>query len=575
MADSSKSAATTLAGPGREHASRSVLWPVLALLVAYVAVVVVRPLGRLAETAIRDPDGTWTTTYVIDALTAPGLVSATRNSVAVAAVVTLAATLIGAVLAWLVARTDVPGRSVLRGALLLPFVIPPFVGALAWLQLLSGVGWLNLLARRLPFVEGTLWNIRGADGVIFVLILSSYPLAYVTVLSALDRLDPALEESARTAGAGLGRTLRDVTLPVMRPAVASGAVLVFVYAIANFGVPAVLGFTERFYVLPTRIYDLIARSSQPGSLNRAAALSVLLGLIALGSLLLERSGRQRVDARLPHRATTDVPLRLGRSRVAAGIAAWTVVTVAGALPILAITLGAFTDTLGRLPLPGNLTTTNFVAAVTESSTTMRAIRNSVTLALGAATAVTVLGAAIAYLSRRTTLRGARLLDAVATFPYALPGTVVAAAVLLAFIRPLGPIDLFNTLWLILLAYLVHYLAYGVRSTAGSLELLDDAMEEASRISGATKAQTLTRIVVPLLAPALLAAFFLVLIPTLRELTISVLLWGPGTETVGVVIFNLQTAGETQAAAAVAVLTVLVALVANLVTRRVSGGRLGY
>lgn len=556
-------------------AAQATAVPTTVLVIIYLVIVVAYPMARLVEAAVRRLDGAWTLQYAADVLTAPGLVAATRNSLVVAISVTLVATILGGSLAWLVGRTDVPGRRYLKGALLLPFVIPPFVGAIAWLQLLGGAGWINQLARNLPFVGDTLWNVRGAGGIIFVLILTSYPLAYVTILGSLNRLDPALEESSRISGAHLAHTLWAVTLPVMRPAVASGAVLVFIYSMANFGVPAVLGFTEGFFVLPTRIFDLIARSARPGSLNQAAALSVLLGLIALGSLLLQRLGSKRAELRLSQKAAPDVPLRLGRWRAPAGWFAWSVVVIAGVLPLAAITLGAFTSTLGRLPMPANLSAEHFVVALTESPTTLRAIRNSFMLAFGAGIIITFLGAVIAYLSRRTTVPGRNVVDAVATFPYALPGTVVAVAVLLAFIRPLGPIELFNTLWIILLAYLVHYLAYGVRTTSGALAMMDRSMEEASRICGASASRTFWRIVVPMLRPALFAGFFLVFIPTLRELTISVLLWGPGTETIGVVVFNLQVAGETQAAAAVAVLMLLVAALANFVTRRVSGGRLGY
>lgn len=534
------------------------------------------PLLRLLQTAFRTFEGEWTISFVRDVVVAPGLVEATQHSLEVSVLVTAIATALGAALAWLVARTDVPGRGALKWALLTPFVIPPFVGAIAWLQLLGGAGWINQLAANLPFIDRTLWNVRGFDGIVFVLVLTSYPLAYVTVLGALDRLDPSMEESARISGAGLSRTLRDVTLPVMRPAVASGAVLVFIYSMANFGVPAVLGFTENFFVLTTRIFDLIARSARPGSLNQAAALSILLGLIALGSLFLQNLGSRRAESRLSQRAAPDVPLRLGRrGRTITGVAAWATVGIAGVAPLAAISLGSLTEVLGRLPLPGNLTLEHFREALFSSPTTLRSIRNSFLLALLAGLTITLLGAVIGYLTERAKVKGGRAIDALATFPFALPGTVVAAAVLLAFIRPIGPITLFNTLWIILVAYLVHYLAYGVRATTGALNLMDPSLEEASRVSGASRGATFRRIVLPMLRPALFGGFFLVFIPTMRELTISVLLWSPGNETIGVVVFNLQEAGETQAAAAVAVLMLAAVGLMNILTRRLSGGRFGY
>jgi iron(III) transport system permease protein len=549
--------------------------PLVGLVLGYLAIVVAYPAWHLVETAFRGEEGALSLRFVADVLTAPGLVGATRNSLVVSVATTVGATALGASLAWLVGRTDVPGRRALRWALLTPFVIPPFVGAIAWLQLLGGAGWINLLAREyLPFVERSLWNVRGEAGIVFVLTLTSYPLAYITVLGALNRLDPSMEESARASGASVRRTLRDVTLPVMRPAVMSGAILVFIYSMANFGVPAVLGFTENYFVLTTRIYDLIRTAGTAGNLNRAAALSLLLALIAVVAVGLQRwgAGRQRG---LSQRSAPDVPLRLGSGRLPLGMFAWTVVVVAGVLPLAAITLGSLTDVLGRLPLPGNLTLEHYVRSLTLNDAVLRGIRNSLILAFIAGLIIVFLGAIIGYLSRRTQLPGRQLLDAAATFPFALPGTVVAVATLMAFISPLGPLVFFNTLWIILLAYLLHYMAYGVRATTGALALMDPSLEEASRVCGASRGTTFWRIVVPMLRPALFGGFFLVFIPTLRELTISVLLWSPGNETIGVVVFSLQDAGETQAAAAVAVVMLLTVAVMNFAARRLSGGRLGY
>jgi iron(III) transport system permease protein len=545
----------------------------LAVL-AYLALLVVYPLGQLLETAVTR-DGQLSLGSFGEVLSAPGLIGAIRNSLVVSGATAAFATILGGSLAWLVGRTDLPARHFLRWALLVPFVIPPFVGAIAWLQLLGGAGWINVLARDyLPFVERNLWNVRGEAGIIFVLTMTSYPLAYITVLAALNRLDPSMEEGARVSGAGIWRTVRDVTLPVMWPAVASAAILVFIHGMANFGVPAVLGFTENYYVLTTRIYDLVRNSAVEGNLNRAAALAILLGIIALVALALQRVGSRRQRG-LSQRSAPDVPLRLGGWSLPLAVLAWLVVVVGGVLPTVAIVLGSLTDALGRPPIPGNLTIDHYMRVLTLNDAVLRGIRNSVVLALSAGVIIVVIGGLIGYLGRRTRLLGGQLLDAAATFPYALPGIVVAVAILLAFLGPIGPLELYGSLGIILAAYVMHYMAYGVRATAGALSMMDPSLEEASRASGATHTQTLWRIVVPMLRPALFGGFFLVFIPTLRELTISVLLWGPGTETIGVVVFNLEDAGETQAAAAVAVLLLLTVATMNFVARRISGGRLGY
>lgn len=548
--------------------------PLVALTVGFVAVVCLYPIVRLAEAAFRGADGGWSVRQLGQAISAGGLARSAWHSLTISTAVTVLATAVGSALAWLVARTDVPGRARLRWALLAPFAIPPFVFAMAWLQLFGRVGWINRLAAEGLGVSGPLWDVHGPDGIVFVLVLTLYPLAYATVLGALDRFDPSLEETARVAGAGLGRTLRTVTLPVLRPAVLSAAALVFIAAMSNFGVPAVLGFPEGYSVLTTRIFDLIARSAQPGSLNQAAALALVLGVLALSALVPYQVAVGRLQRQLPHRGAADVPLSLGGARRPLAAMAWGVVVVGGLAPLAAITLGAVTEVLGLAPLPGNLTLAHF-QRVLEDATTLRAVRNSLVLALLAASAVSLVGAMVAYLATRTRLPGRRLLDWAATFPYALPGTVVAVAVLFGFLRPVGGLALFDTLWLILVAYLAHYLAYGVRAAGAALALIDPQLEEASRVAGASRAATFWRIVAPLVRPSLFAGFFLVLVPTLRELTISALLWSPGNETIGIVVFNLQSAGEAQAAAAVAVVMLITVLSMNLLARRISRGRIGY
>lgn len=245
--------------------------------------------------------------------------------------------------------------------------------------------------------------------------------------------------------------------------------------------------------------------------------------------------------------------------------------VAGVAPVVAILLGSLTRALGRPPLPGNLTFEHLHETLGGDATALRAILNSLVLALVAGLVVVLVGAVIGYLATRTRLPGRVALDAAATLPYALPGTVVGAAVLLAFLRPVAGVTLFNTLWIILVAYLANNLANnlasGVRAASGALAMVDPHLEEASRVSGASQTTTFRKIVVPLVRPALFGGFFLVFVPTLGELSTSALLWSPGNETVGVLVFSRQSAGDTQGAATVAV--------ANLVTRRLSGGRLGY
>jgi len=184
---------------------------------------------------------------------------------------------------------------------------------------------------------------------------------------------------------------------------------------------------------------------------------------------------------------------------------------------------------------------------------------------------------IAYIVVKTRLRIRGIINFISSIPYALPGTVVGVAMILAWLKPIPLIgvSIYNTLWIILVAYIARYLAFGVRTTSASLQQIHESMEEAARISGATWFQTFRYILLPLIAPGLFAGWFLVFMPTLRELTISILLWSAKNETIGVMVFNLQESGNNVASAALAVIMMLVLLLANIITRRLTRGRVGF
>ena len=512
------------------------------------------------------------------AITTESNLLALRHSLEISLTAMLGATVLGAFLAWLVARTDLPGRGALRTALVLPFLIPPFIGALAWLQILGPVGYLNKLYMALSGSSEPFWNIYGPDGIILVMMLHEYPTVFITVLGGLERMNPELEEAAQISGARIFRVMRDVTLPLMLPTIAAGALLVFITNIANFGVPAVLGFSENYYVLTTQIYNAVTKSAQPNSLNIAAAMSILLGLVSALGILLQRfylSGKE--FAVISGKSMQPNVVRLGVHRYWLLAVALAIVLVTTVAPLVAILLTALVRAYGLPPLPENLTFQNFYDVLMLNEAARRGIVNSIGLAVAAATIISILSAFIAYIIVKTKMRGRALLDFISNAPYTLPGTVVALAMILAWLKPIPLIDfrLYNTIWILLIAYVARYLAFGVRTAAGSLAQVHASLEEAARVSGAGWLQAFRDIVVPLIRPGLFAGWFLVFIPSLRELTISALLWSTRNETIGVVVFNLQQSGNTSASAALAVIMIIVLLLANVLTRRLTGGKLGY
>jgi iron(III) transport system permease protein len=549
----------------------------LTLAVLLLIFLVVYPLAQLVFQSFQF-NQSWSLQNYYTAITTESNLLALWHSLEISLTAMLGATVLGAFLAWLVARTDLPGRGALRTALVLPFLIPPFIGALAWLQILGPVGYLNKLYMALSGSSEPFWNIYGPDGIILVMMLHEYPTVFITVLGGLERMNPELEEAAQISGARIFRVMRDVTLPLMLPTIAAGALLVFITNIANFGVPAVLGFSENYYVLTTQIYNAVTKSAQPNSLNIAAAMSILLGLVSALGILLQRfylSGKE--FAVISGKSMQPNVVRLGVHRYWLLAVALAIVLVTTVAPLVAILLTALVRAYGLPPLPENLTFQNFYDVLMLNEAARRGIVNSIGLAVAAATIISILSAFIAYIIVKTKMRGRALLDFISNAPYTLPGTVVALAMILAWLKPIPLIDfrLYNTIWILLIAYVARYLAFGVRTAAGSLAQVHASLEEAARVSGAGWLQAFRDIVVPLIRPGLFAGWFLVFIPSLRELTISALLWSTRNETIGVVVFNLQQSGNTSASAALAVIMIIVLLLANVLTRRLTGGKLGY
>jgi len=550
---------------------------ILGIAVLVLVVLVVYPLSTIIHQSFKF-EGHLSLVNYSEVVQKAAYFRALRHSLEVATLSTIFATLIGTFLAWLVARTDLPLQGFLRAAFVLPFIIPPFIGALAWLQLLGRVGYLNELYMALSGSTEPFWNIYGPDGIILVMALHQYPLVYLTVLGGLERMNPELEEAAQISGSPIFAVMKDITLPLMAPTIAAGAVLAFIAAIANFGIPAVLGFSARYFVLTTKIYDAIAFGWVGNKLAIAACLSVILSILAGAGLLLSNlylKGKEYTT--LSGKSMYPNIVQLSRHKYWLLPLALVVVLITTVAPVTAIVLTSLTKAYGLPPTLDNLTLDNFKHVLFLLPAGRRAIRNSLFLAVGAATIISVLGSLIAYIVVKTKLRFRFALDFFASMPYSIPGTVVALAMILAWIRPLPIINvaLYNTIWIILIAYIARYLAFGVRTTSGSLAQIHDSLEEAAVISGANWLQSFKDIVIPLIRPGLFASWFLVFMPCLRELTISILLWSAGHETIGVLVYNLQDAGNTTGSAALAVIMMSVLMAANFFTRRLTGGRFGY
>lgn len=492
----------------------------------------------------------------------PAVARAALNSVASAGGSALFATVLGALLAVVLERSNVPTKGILRWLVLLPFLIPPFIGAMAWMALLGANGPVNKALSGLG--ADARISIFGGWGVVFLLTVHSYPMAYLVIAAAMRRIPGNLEEAARISGAGTTRVLSTITLPLMRPGLLAAFVLTLVANLSDFGIPALIGLPERYTTLTTLVYRYLASSTTSNPLPAVSAIGLVLLVLAVLTVLAQRrlpSGTQLGSG------SAGMELELGRARVPLAALLWAFTAVICLMPLLALASQAL------LPAPGvpltweNLTMENITRSVTSPGA-VAGILNSLRLAGAAALCCTVLGLAVALLLTRAKHRSNALLDVAATLPQALPGLVIAVGWLL--IAPM--LGIFNTGWVILGAYVMAFLALVVQAVRAPLASVSSSLEEAARTAGASPMRAMFDVTARLAVPAAVTGGVVVLLTAVRELTISILLVAPGTQTLGVSIFNLQQAGDYGGASALALLVAVVGIIGLSATAALANRR---
>jgi iron(III) transport system permease protein len=479
---------------------------------------------------------------------------------------------IGGGLAWALLLRGLPGRGVLLFLAVLPALVPAQVMALGWIQA-SGPASPLLLAFGLAPPLGTPNPVYGAAGMTVLLAVQAAPLVMLAVAALLRRVPGEVLLAARGLGATPEAALRGTVWPLLAPGLLAGAGLAYVAALGNFGVGALLGIPARVTVLPVLIWQRLSAGGAD-ALAQAAALAVLLALLAAPALMLQALAARRapVAGRLPF-APLPFPPAIRRGALAA------VLLYLGAVllvPMLALVAAALVPAMGMELSAATLTLRHFAAAAAPGAHTARAFGNSLLLSLGAALLLALAALPIALALRA---RAVRLASAGTDLPYALPGACTGVAAILVVLSLPGGGAVYGTLGLILFAYLTRFQALALRPAAAAAARLDPAMDEAARGMGAGVLRRLFRVHLPPLAPALAAGGILVALTAVNEVTVSSLLYGPGTQTLGVLVFGLQESGNSPLASAVSCLALLLmaALMgtATLAARRLPAGTLPW
>lgn len=483
---------------------------------------------------------------------------ALKHSLITAGFGTLVSLLIGSAFAFLVALTDLRAKTTLVFCLMIPMMIPPQITALSWTQIM-GPSSVLLKTLGLAPAMGTPQPLYSQGGIILLLGIQHTAIIFLTLRAGLRAIPQDVVEAARISGASGLRLWWHIILPLCLPSLAAGIAITFVTALGNFGIPAMLGIPAGYSTLPTLIYQRLSGLSST-VLAEVAVLAMVIGCVAICGILLQRFFQSRQKVHLVGSTARPLAMPLGSARLPIEIGLWLVVCAILVLPMLGLIATSLVPAYG-VPLSfETVTLASWHEALFRQPATARAFMNSLGLASGAAVALVLICLPLAWLMERNPSRLGRAFDALVDLPYALPGVVLAIAMILLLINlPFTDATLYGTIWIIFLAYLARFLVVMFRPIQASIRQLDPAMNEAAQSVGATLFQRLRLIILPLSAPAAAAGAILVFLTAFNELTVSALLWSSGTETLGVMIFNLDDSGETVMASALAMTIVLVVM----------------
>ncbi len=548
-----------------------VKWMVILLIIDFLLVFQVLPTVNMLFQAFF-PGGSFSLSAVTRLYTESLNLSALINTLLAALCTMVLGTLLAFPLAWLVGRTDLYGRRFFRALFVMTYMVPPYVGAMAWLRLLNpNVGDINLLLRSvfgLGDGPGPL-NIYSLPGLIWVLTTFYYPYAFITISRAMEKMDPSLEEASRISGASPLMTVAKITFPMMTPSLIAGALLVFVSAASCYGIPSIIGAPGRVHTVTTRIIDYVGRGSE--GMNDAISLGMFLMVLAILILFVSdflMARRQYITVSGKSTRPTIVELGRWRKPVTALVSLFAVIVVL--VPFTTILVTSLKVDLGKsLFDPENLTLRNWTTIFSRDEM-LECLKNSFFFAIAAASAGIVVAVTMSYLLQRTRIRGRKIPDFLITLGSGTPSVVIALSLILSMRGDFG-INIYKTAWILIIAYLIKYLMMGMRTVVSAMSQIHVSLEECSQISGASWLKTMFRITGPLVFPSIAAGWFLIFIPSFYELSMTTLLYGNGTKTIGFELYEYWTFTSQPMACAMAFAILLIVVVLNAVLNRLTKG----
>jgi iron(III) transport system permease protein len=466
----------------------------------------------------------------------------------------LLAIALGVSSAWLVGRTDAPFRGVAMVAAFLSLAVPVIIKSIGWIMLLGpNSGLVNVVLRYFVGGEEGPIELYSLGGMIFVEGMLWTPVVFLLTLPVLGAMDPSLEEAAATSGADVRQTFQRVTLPLMRPSIFAVFLLALIRALESFEVPLLIGAPGNLHTLTTAIYQSIHTGFVP-KYGEASAFAVLLLLIVVGPLAYYYRLTRQADrfATITGKGFRPRRLKLGAWRMPLGL--WLlIIPISLAAPLLILVWASFLPVYKPPELAdiAQLSLANY-RSVWGRPETLAGLTNSALIGFWSATAVLTLTFAAAWLIIRYRTAARWALDVMISVPLVFPGIVLGITILIEFLR-LPMIPIYGTIWILVFAFLIRFMPYGMRFCHAGILAIHRELEECGRTCGAGVLTVLRRIVLPLALPSVVAAWLYVFLYTIRDLSIAILLAGPGSQVIAMVILDLWNNGEVPELAALAVL----------------------
>lgn len=543
--------------------------PVLYIFAGILIVLIVLPLSWLLVYSLTDATGGLTLVNFYRLFTESSFYDPLVVTFIIATSSAVICCAVAAPMGWLVARTDLPYSGVIRALVTASFVTPPFLGAIAWEVLAApNSGLLNKIFRIITGAEQDvhIFNIYSIEGIIFVISCYTFPYVFVLVANSLDRTPGELEDASSILGGGRWYTARRVTIPLVLPALLAGALVAFLQAMTLFGSPAILALPAGFHTMTTKIWSLFQYPPKP-ELAAAASLPLLVLTIMLlraEHMILGRRGYSVVGGK--YGAPRLIPLH--SLRWVAFIVCLLVLMLPVFLPYAALLNAAFSPIATTFLTFKNATLHNIEFVLFELSAASLALKNTVILGTATATIGAMIALIIAYVTARQAVKGHRILGFLATAPIAIPGIVLGVGLFLSYTRP--PLVLYGTLWILLIAFVTIALPSSYQQLQAAFRTIHPELEDASRILGATRLQSLWQITAPLLRTGVIATWCFIFIGVMRELSAAIILFTADTKVISVLIYDLNESGDLGAISVIGIGMLIITFSVVIAVNRIPG-----